>query len=105
MDLRPQFPPASASTVPVIQRLLKPIVDVRENESFGVLLMLTYWMAHMDWPFIEDKTNFIVDFHLVYAGVLIWLIIKRAGHVWGMDALIERMTFFERHPRLRAAVA
>ena len=34
----------------------------------------------MDWPFIENTNNFIVDFHLVYAGVLVYLIVKRAGH-------------------------
>jgi thiosulfate dehydrogenase (quinone) large subunit len=56
---------------------------VRVSASFGVLLMLIYWMAHMDWQFIEYTNNFIVDHHLVYAGVLVYLIVKRAGHVWG----------------------
>ena len=31
---------------------------VRVSASFGVLLMVIYWMAHMDWPFIENTTNF-----------------------------------------------
>ena len=78
---------------------------VRVSASFGVLLMLTYWMAHMDWPFIENKNNFIIDYHLVYAGVLILLIVKQAGHVWGLDALAVKLTFFQQHPRLRALVA
>jgi thiosulfate dehydrogenase [quinone] large subunit len=78
---------------------------IRISASFGVLLMLIYWMAHMDWPFIENKNNFIFDFHLVYAGVLVLLIVKQAGHVWGLDALVEKMTFFDRHPKLRAIVA
>src|SRR5580765_4731900 len=37
---------------------------VRVSASFGILLMLVYWMAHMDWPFIENKNNFILDFHI-----------------------------------------
>ncbi len=78
---------------------------VRVSASFGVMLMLLYWMAHMDWPFIENKTNFIVDFHLVYAGVLVFLIVKRAGHVWGLDGLIERLPFLNQHPALRACVS
>jgi thiosulfate dehydrogenase [quinone] large subunit len=78
---------------------------VRVSASFGVLLMLMYWVAHMDWPFIENRNNFIIDYHLVYAGVLVFLIVKQAGHVWGLDALAERLTFFEKHPRLRLAVA
>src|ERR1700693_3981695 len=45
---------------------------VRFSAAFGILLMLTYWTAHMDWPYIEDKTNFIVDYHIVYAGVLVF---------------------------------
>ena len=78
---------------------------VRVSASFGVLLMLTYWMAHMDWPFIENTNNFIIDYHLVYAGVLVLLIVKQAGHVWGLDALAEKLTFYNEHPRLRAIFA
>src|SRR6476660_8572767 len=48
---------------------------VRVSASFGILLMLTYWLAHMDWPFIENKNNLVIDYHLVYAGVLVLLII------------------------------
>ena len=78
---------------------------VRVSASFGVMLMVIYWMAHMDWPFIENKTNFIVDFHIVYAGVLVFLVVKRAGHVWGLDGLIERHPFINQHPALRACVS
>jgi thiosulfate dehydrogenase [quinone] large subunit len=74
---------------------------VRISANFGVLLMLLYWMAHMDWPFIENKNNFILDYHIVYAGVLSYLIYKRAGHVFGLDGLIERFQIVDRHPSLR----
>src|SRR6476469_9608080 len=26
---------------------------VRVSSLFGIALLMTYWMAHMDWPFIE----------------------------------------------------
>ncbi len=74
---------------------------VRVSASFGVLLMLIYWMAHMNWPYIEDKTNFILDYHLVYAGVLIYLIVMRAGHLWGLDAWAEKLNFVAHRPALR----
>jgi thiosulfate dehydrogenase [quinone] large subunit len=74
---------------------------VRLSARCGALLMLVYWLAHMDWPYIENKTNFIVDQHLVYAGVLLLLAAVRAGHVAGLDALAERGSFMQRHPRLR----
>lgn len=74
---------------------------VRVSAAFGVLLMLIYWMAHMDWPYIEDKTNFILDYHLVYAGVLVYLIVYRAGHVLGLDAWAEKLSVIKEHPNLR----
>jgi thiosulfate dehydrogenase (quinone) large subunit len=78
---------------------------VRISASFGVLLMLIYWMAHMDWPFVENKNNFIFDYHLVYGGVLVYLIAKRAGHVLGLDGLLEQLPFVTRHPELRPLIA
>ena len=78
---------------------------VRVSASFGVLLMIVYWFAHMDWPFIENTNNFIIDYHLVYAGVLVYLVFKRAGHVFGLDGWVENLRFFKTHPALRPLVA
>jgi len=78
---------------------------VRVSAAFGIVLMLTYWTAHMDFPYIENANNFLLDYHLVYAGVLVYLIAKRAGHVFGLDALAERLTFVHDHPALRPLVA
>ena len=66
---------------------------VRLSAGVGALLMVVYWMAHMDWPYIEDKTNFIVDQHLVYAGVMLYLGVVRAGRFWGLDAWVQRRLF------------
>jgi thiosulfate dehydrogenase [quinone] large subunit len=78
---------------------------VRASASFGILLMLLYWTAHMDFPYIENRNNFLLDYHIVYVGVLAYLIIARAGHVWGLDGWAEKLAFFERHPGLRPLVA
>jgi len=78
---------------------------VRVSASFGVMLMIIYWFAHMDWPFIENQNNLIVDFHLVYAGVLVYLIVKRAGHVFGLDAWAENLKLVKQHPSLKPLVA
>ena len=61
---------------------------VRSSALFGALLMVLYWMAHMDWPYIETKSNFIVDQHLVFAGLLIYLSVVQAGRIWGLDATL-----------------
>jgi thiosulfate dehydrogenase (quinone) large subunit len=78
---------------------------VRVSAAFGVLLMGIYWMAHMDWPFVENSNNLIVDYHAVYAGVLVYLIYKRAGHVFGLDAWAENLQFVKEHPALKPLVA
>jgi thiosulfate dehydrogenase (quinone) large subunit len=62
---------------------------VRLSAPFGILLMLVYWMAHMDFPYIENVNNFILDSHIVYAGVLVYLIANKAGHVLGLDGWIK----------------
>lgn len=78
---------------------------VRVSASFGVLLMLLYWTAHMDFPYISDTNNFLLDDHIVYAGVLVYLIVKHAGHVWGLDGWAERLRFVQEHPRLKPLLA
>ncbi len=74
---------------------------VRISSAFGIVLMIIYWFAHMDWPFIENTNNFIVDYHLVYAGVLVYLILARAGHVLGLDGVVEKLSFVDERPSLR----
>ena len=78
---------------------------VRVSASFGVLLMLVYWTAHMDFPYIGDTTNLLLDEHIVYAGVLIFLIVKSAGHVWGLDGWIAKTNWLESHPSFKPLVA
>ena len=78
---------------------------VRVSAACGVALLLMYWTAHMDWPFIENTNNFIVDYHIVYAVLCVYLIVYRAGHVWGLDAWAEKLSFVEQRPSLRFLVA
>jgi thiosulfate dehydrogenase (quinone) large subunit len=78
---------------------------VRVSASFGILLMLLYWMAHMDFPYIENPNNFIIDYHIVYATVLGYLVYKSAGHAWGLDALAARVPLFRDGQALHPLVA
>ena len=77
---------------------------VRASAACGILLLVLYWTAHMDWPFIENTNNFIVDYHIVYAVVLVYLVVKRAGHVWGLDAWAATLPIFQRNSMLRPLV-
>ena len=78
---------------------------VRVSSLFGIALLMMYWTAHMDFPFIENKNNFLLDYHVVYSGLLAYLFYKRAGHVLGLDALVEKLSFVEEHPKLRPLFA
>lgn len=63
---------------------------VRVSGVFGVALMLTYWTAHMDFPYIESHVNFIIDYHIVYAALTGWLVAANAGRAFGLDGwLVE----------------
>lgn len=77
---------------------------VRVSGPFGVLLMITYYFAHMKFPYIEEPVNFLVDYHLVYATVIVYLIAHRAGHVFGLDGLVEHMQLDKEYPVLKPLV-
>ena len=61
---------------------------VRASAPFAIMLMTLYWTAHMDFPYIENVNNLLIDYHIVYAGVLVYLMLKQAGHVFGLDGWI-----------------
>jgi thiosulfate dehydrogenase (quinone) large subunit len=77
---------------------------VRVSAPFAIMLMILYWTAHMNFPYIEDVNNFLIDYHIVYAGCLGYLIAKRAGHVFGLDGVVERWHLPEHYPALRPLV-
>lgn len=59
---------------------------VRASGRFAILLLVLYWTAHMDFPYVGNMNNFLIDYHLVYAGVVGELMRQQAGHVFGLDA-------------------
>lgn len=77
---------------------------VRASSLAGIGLMLLYWMAHMDFPYISDTNNFLVDSHIVYALVLGLLVAVRAGHYAGLDAWAEGLPMVQHNRGLRWAV-
>lgn len=62
---------------------------VRISGVFGVALLLTYWTAHMDFPYIESSVNYILDYHVVYATLTGWQMAANAGKVWGLDGWVS----------------
>jgi thiosulfate dehydrogenase [quinone] large subunit len=74
---------------------------VRASAPFGILLMLLYWTAHMDFPFIEDSNNLLLDYHITYAFCLGLCMLRHAGHVWGLDGMVANWRMAQEHKTLR----
>ena len=64
------------------------------SAPFGILLMVLFWLAHMDWPFNDGSFYVFVGPGLAVAGIVLLLLIKRAGHVVGLDAIVLRRRVF-----------
>ena len=79
-------PVSRIARAPVIRKLLKPIVDVREDESIGVLLMFVYsFLAMTSYNILKPitRSKFIsslgsenLPYVLLVAGVLIGIIMQ-----------------------------
>jgi thiosulfate dehydrogenase [quinone] large subunit len=59
----------------------------------------------MDFPYIENPNNFIVDYHIVYGSILGYLAYKRAGYTWGLDAVASQIPSFRDEEALHPLVA
>ncbi len=79
-------------------------IDRSVSAIFGALLMIICWMVHMDWPFIENTNNLILDYHLANASVLLYLIVKQVDHVCGLDAWAGKAPLVMAHPELRPLI-
>lgn len=77
---------------------------VRVSGPCGMVLLGVYYLAHLDFPYVETHVNLILDYHIVYIALIGYLVAARAGHVWGLDGWIERQAFFRDHPFLRPLV-
>lgn len=77
----------------------------RVGGVLGTLLMLVYWLAHMDFPYVESPLNFLIDFHVVYAGALVYLMTRHAGQIAGLDRWLGELAFVREHAALRPLVA
>lgn len=66
-------------------------VLLRSASYAGIVLMGLYYFAH----FVENTAHGFVDEHIIYAMALLVLIGSGAGHVLGLDAIIEQARMFK----------
>jgi thiosulfate dehydrogenase (quinone) large subunit len=82
-------------------------VGLRVAAVAGTLMMLFMWAA--EWPldrFTDAgepsmSTNPILDYHIVYALVLVWLAIIAAGATWGFGKAWANLDLVKKNPWLR----
>jgi thiosulfate dehydrogenase [quinone] large subunit len=82
-------------------------IGLRVAAVGGSLLMLMMWVA--EWPFARydatgqatGSTNPIVDYHIIYALVMIVLAYYAAGKVWGLGKVWAQVPLVQRHGWLR----
>jgi thiosulfate dehydrogenase [quinone] large subunit len=82
-------------------------VALRAAAASGTLMMLLMWAA--EWPLAKHtaagapsmSTNPIVDYHIIYAFVLLALAAAKAGNTWGLGKLWAKLPLVGRNSWLR----
>lgn len=82
-------------------------VGLRIAAVSGTLMMLLMWAA--EWPldrFTDAgaptmSTNPIIDYHILYALVMIWLAIVAAGNTWGLGRTWANLDLVKKYSWLR----
>jgi thiosulfate dehydrogenase (quinone) large subunit len=85
-------------------------IGMRLAAIAGAALMILYYVPRLDFPFVgEGVTNLIVEYHLVYTFVIVYLAAVRAGRVFGLEGWLERLpaarAYLQQHPTVRVAIS
>ncbi|MCP2306148.1 hypothetical protein [Actinokineospora globicatena] len=82
-------------------------IGLRVAAVSGVVMMGLMWVAewplarHTDHGGLTRSTNPLLDYHVVYAVVLVLLAALAAGDVWGLGRRWSAMSFVRSNPWLR----
>lgn len=74
-------------------------VGLRISAAAGSLMMLLMWAA--EWPFLQGSNNPVVDYHIIYALVLIVCAVVLAGDTWGLGRRWAQLPVVKKAPWLR----
>ncbi len=76
-------------------------IGVRLSSILGVVLMLLYYLPQLNFPYI-GSTGYLIDQHIIYSLVLIYLAVTRAGRVYGLENWCANLPICKRIPKLRS---
>ena len=75
-------------------------IGVRLSSILGGVLMLLYYFPILDFPY-PNPHSYIVDEHIIYILVLLFLAAVRAGRVWGLENWCGNLPICAKYPKLR----
>lgn len=76
-------------------------ISVRLSSYLGALLMLLYYIPILKFPY-AGANSFLVDQHIIYILVLLFLGEVRAGRVvWGLENWCSKLPICSKYPALR----
>jgi thiosulfate dehydrogenase [quinone] large subunit len=79
-------------------------VFTRVASVSGMLMMLLFTIAL--WPIADTPTaNPLVDFRVIYAVMFLGFFFLRPGRFLGGDGFLQKSTFVNRRPSLKALLA
>ena len=77
-------------------------IAVRLSTTLGAIMMTLYYIA-LPFPYPTPQ-NFIVDMHVIYALVMIYLGAVRSGRVYGLENWCSKLPICSKFPRLRKLI-
>ena len=73
-------------------------IGVRLSSILGAILMLFYYFPVLEFPYVEH--GFLVDEHIIYASILAFFAVVKAGRYYGLDNWCANLPICKRYPRL-----
>lgn len=65
-------------------------VVVRFASTMGIILMILYYGAVLNFPYVGDH-SYIIDEHIIYSLFFLLFITEKAGRIYGLDAVLRRL--------------
>ncbi|ROS27738.1 DoxX family protein [Cellulomonas sp. PhB150] len=74
-------------------------IGLRVSAVAGSLIMAMMWVA--EWPLQQGSTNPLIDYHVIYALVLVIAALTFAGDTWGLGRWWANLPIVQKHSWLR----
>ncbi len=74
-------------------------IGVRLSSVLGAALMLLYYLP-LGFPY-PNPYSLVVDEHIIYAAVLLYFAVVRAGRVWGLENWCSNLPLCSKFPGWR----